>query len=107
MIGTNHIATNIVTKGLIYSFPLTEGILTNLQYEIITVTGRKHGGISWVDLQRDIHKYDDITAIKVYIDWFRKTDREKYVSVQLLQKKIYAELLQSNNNSINIQVEIL
>jgi len=106
MIKTNHVAKNIITKGFINSFPLYDGILTNLEYEIITPT-RKHGGIGWTDLKKDIHKYEDITAIKVYVNWYKQVDRDKHIDAEILKKKIYAELLESNRESINIMVDFL
>jgi hypothetical protein len=95
MIRTNHIAQMILTKGFIKSFPLMRGILENLEYEIITTKVR--GGSSYSRLTEDIKKSDinDITAINVYINWFKKERSSNYdkITAELVKSKIYAELV--------------
>ena len=107
---TNHIAKNIITKGYIFSDPLSKGII-RMASKIITSTG-KRGGVSYDKLQRDIREIgvEDILAIKVYVDWWKKAPRNKQVTADLLEKKIYAELLSQNETSaknINIEVKLM
>jgi len=109
MIKTNHVATNIITKGFVNSFPLTNGLLTNLEYEIITHT-KKHGGIGYTRLHADIKKagIDDITAIKVYVNWTKNIVEYPYLSVELLENKITADLIQDYGESAKkIKIEVI
>jgi len=109
MIKSNHVAGNIITKGFVNSFPLTNGILTNLKYEIITTT-KKHGGIGYGKLLDDVRTIgvDDITAIKVYVNWMKNIQDYPTISVELIEKRIYAELIEEHGSSINkIKIEVI
>jgi hypothetical protein len=110
MFKTNHVATNLITKGFINSFPLTNGILENLEYEIITISGKKHGGISYAKLNDDISYYgvDDISAIKVWVNWRKNIKENPNITVELLENRIYAELLDKHGEGINrIKIEVI
>jgi hypothetical protein len=108
MIKTNHIASELVTKGLISSYPIMQGILSHLEYEIITKHKRKHGGISYVDLKGDIKKHkDDITAINVFVDWWKKREKKPGITVEMIENRIHAELLNDFGKELeNVKINI-
>ena len=109
MFKTNHITENIITKGIINSFPLFDGILTQIEYEIITPT-KKHGGIGWVDLKKDIHKVEDPTTIIVNVNWYKTINRDKSITVEQVEKeireRIQVELINAKKD-INIEIEFI
>jgi len=108
----NHIATNLISKGLLYSLPLTDGILLhNVQYEIIThnLSTRRTGSGDYNKFIKEVNQTEDITAIKVYIDWWKKLDRNSRINVELLEndikKKIYADIIVEKKKDIKIELK--
>jgi hypothetical protein len=104
----NHNPLNIITKGLINSFPLTNGLIT-FTYEIIHTTGRKHGSGNYINLYNDVEKIgiDNINSINVHVDWFKKVNRNKYISAEIIEKKISVELINKFGKDVKINVEFL
>jgi len=112
---TNHIAPNLITKGFLYSFPLTDGFLLDFEYEIIIPTGetfiRKTGSGGYKGFIEEVNKHKEIGAIKVYVDWWKKTSRDKKITAELMEveikKKIYADIISENKKDIKIEVKII
>lgn len=95
MIQTNHLINEIMTGGLISSFPLMSGILSTFKYEIITKSGRHGGGYSYHELREELRKmpFYDVEAINVYVDWFKKPNRNKSIIAERIESKIYADMV--------------
>lgn len=104
----NHIATNLITKGLLNMSNITKGLIS-FTYEIVF---KKNGGsgvplhYNRESLYHEIkqHKEDDIELIKVYISSSSSSKNFKKIDVQFLKKSIEVELLQETNKKINVQI---
>ena len=112
----NHIALNMVTKGLLNISNITKGVI--LTYEI--VYKKKKGGSSVDPTARGYYnnkeeeeffnnikkrKSDEIDVIKVKIDWNKTKKSDRKIEAVLLKKHIEAELL--NKTGKNLKVEIV
>jgi hypothetical protein len=112
---TNHIATNIITRGNMNISALTKGfILPFFTYEIRTKAGGSgaYKGASLYELERDLaeirKKKEEVDAILVFVDWNKKVSRfGKEVYAELIMKKIEAELIKSTNEKYKITVQLI
>lgn len=116
---SNHIATNLVTKGLLNISDITKGMISITGYQI--VTKRRGGGSSYDDVENypifkkindkkelfnEIkNQVDEIDYIKVEVDWFREHKYPTLIEVKLIKSFIEAEIL--NETGKNIRVELL
>ena len=109
----NHIALNMVTKGLLNISNITKGVI--LIYEI--VSKRKKGGSS-AEPERGFYNNDEeffneirklnadqVDVIKVKIDWKKTKKISRKIEAVLLKKHIEAEIL--NKTGKNLKVEIV
>jgi len=115
----NHIATNLVTKGLLNISNVTKGMVV-IGYEIIISV--KHGGSGAYagpvtlpyrkiederEFYNDIKKYDDIDVIKVQVKWDKKFKGPKLIEAKLIKSHIEAEILKETGRNIDITVELI
>lgn len=108
----NHIATNLVTKGLLNISNITKGMI-EIKYEIVF---RKRGGGAqkapslhydkeslYDEIRR--HEEDDIECIKVYVDWEGAPRKgTKKIKAQLLKTFIEAEILENTTRNVSVQI---
>jgi len=110
----NHIATNLITKGLLNNSILTKGLI-QFKYQIIFK--RKGGGSSAdtppIYYNRNESLYDelrkhqeiDIDCIKVYVDWKGASLKAfKKVEAKIIKEYIEAELLLETNKKFNVEI---
>lgn len=120
MIGlpSNHICTNIITKGWLNISAITKGmILPSFQY--IIHKKRKGGGILAPEVLRDDrYLIDDLKKIKeqgeevdyieVFVNWNHQPFKwGKHVYAELVRKKIEAELITKLDEKYIIKVQLL
>ncbi len=115
---SNHITTNIITKGWMNISAITKGfILPSFKY---IIRKRPSGGSSFVqeelrDQQRlidDLRKAqiadEEIDYIHVFVNWDKQTFKYgKNVFVELIKKKIEAEISTALSSQYDIKVELL
>lgn len=111
----NHWARNIITRGNMNISALYKGfVLPAFKF----VIRRKHGGSSVQGeglghLHKELHKlsghsYEDVDLIEVYIDWNKEVEKHgKLVYVELMKKRITANLVKSTNKKFDIKVELV
>ena len=109
---SNHIALNLVTKGLLNISNVTKGMITF----VTIVTPRKKGkggsGGNYVykgeydtPFFKKIEEVEDISIIQVHIDWDKMPkDVNKKVEVKLLKKYIKAEILKETGKNLNVKI---
>lgn len=120
----NHLAINLVTKGLLNISNMTKGMVV-IGYEIIKK--RKSGGGSGAyagitlpygkthyeptfkdpkDFYKDIKEIDDdVDLIEVYVKWDKQINtKDKKIEVEMIQRKIEAIILQETNKNIKVQI---
>lgn len=110
----NHIATNLVTKGLLNISNITKGMIL-VGYEIVF---KKRGGSS-ADVKKTIplhyereslyneikrHDEEDIELIKVYVDWNKNGKGFRKIEAKLLRSQIEAEILNETRKKIKVQI---
>lgn len=113
------LAINYMTKGIAYSMPIFKYLMTEIEYVIIARPpgGGGAGGAGRYDvygdsydaLQKDIKKIgaENIEAIKVYVKW-RGKKKKKRIYVELIEKKIVADLMESyGNKAEHIRVQMV
>lgn len=115
---SNHIATNIITRGNMNASALYKGfILPQFTYSIRT--RRPGGSIGYYEgdninkLNKDINdvkdKKEEIDVINVYINWNKNINKlNKDIYVKLVETEIKAVLISNgNDDNININVELI
>jgi len=110
MFKTNHIAAEIITNGFISSYPLMGGILSSIKYEIITKSGKHGGGYSYNELREELRRipHYDIDVINVYVEWFKKPNRDKTITAELLESKIFADIINEfGDDSKSIKINVI
>ena len=108
----NHIATNLITKGLLNISNITKGMI-EIKYEIFF---RKKGGgaqkapslhYDEESLYDEIKRHDeeDIDYIKVYVDW-KGSPRKgtKKIKAELLKSFIEADILEKTSKKVSVQI---
>lgn len=102
---SNHITLQILTKGLISSFPIFNGII--IKYEVIYTGGIRRGN-SYTDLISDIKRLNnDISVINVYVNWFKNPIRKK-ITAKLIETQITADMInESNEINKNIKINVI
>lgn len=112
----NHIATNIITRGNLNISSITKGfILPFFTYEIKVRKGGGSGiykGSGYYELERDLYeirkKQEEIDAIVVYVDWYKKQSKiNKNIYADIIRNKIEAELLERTKEKYEITVEFI
>jgi hypothetical protein len=117
---TNHLATNLVTKGLLNISNITKGMII-LQFEV--VFKKRHGGGmagDGVSIQKPPLYYDsketlfrelpklieeDIDVIKVYVNWNKSSYKgSKKFEAKLMKTQIEAEILNETGKSITVEI---
>ena len=124
---SNHVALNIVTKGLLNISNITKGIVYQL---VLKSQKRRHGGSGkeypdynsdpeFYDknqqiplyyekepLYNEINKYEeeDIELIKVYVDWDKRGKAFKKIEAKLIEKYVKAEILKETSKNIKIEI---
>jgi len=113
---TNHIATNIITRGFLNCSILYKGfILPKFEY---VITKRKGGGSAYKgeglsqlqkDIEKSIKRQEEIDSIVVYVDWDKNVVRyDKKIYVELIKKKIRTELSPFNKDKkVIVKVELI
>lgn len=109
----NHLANNILTRGNMNISAITKGfILPAFKFVIRKKKGGSPAyGKGLEQLKDELFKltgktYDDVDSIEVYVDWNKDVNKYgKEVYVELIQKKIEVELLQTKK--YNIKVELI
>jgi len=108
----NHMAINMVTKGLLNISNITKGVI--LVYEI--VSKRKKGGSSSEpeigfynndeEFFKEIRKrnIEEIDVIKVKIDWKKTKKISREIEAILLKKHIEAEILDKTGKNIKVKI---
>lgn len=111
---SNHLTTNIITKGWLNNSAVVKGfILPSFQY---IIRKRKGGSSSVVrdseyledDLRRLRKIGEEVDYIQVYLDWNKRDGKyEKKVYANLIKTKIEVQLLTNLNESFNIKVNLI
>jgi len=116
----NHIATNLVTKGLLNMSNITKGMII-IGYEIIFKKGSGGSGdyagtdptVPFRTIRNDkelfdqIKKHDnieDIDIIKVKINWKKKYKGDKSIDAKLIKSHIEAEILKETGKNITVEI---
>jgi hypothetical protein len=105
----NHIATNLVTKGLLNISDITKGFII-IGYEIVPpphFKGKRGGSspfISETDFYESIKKYEDVDVIKVRIDWKKKYKGNKLIEAKLIKSHIETRILEETGKKINVEL---
>lgn len=112
IVNTNHIAKNLITKGIITSFPMMKGIIFNYVIHVIPPkpTTRKHGGTGYYeDLERDIQKIgvENIDYIQVFVDWNKYKNYDKKIFGNLIKKNIQLLEISKKSDKKSIKVEFI
>ena len=111
---SNHVALNLVTKGLLNISNITKGIV----YQLVLKKVKKRRGGSSPDVQKpplyyereplftEIKKHDeeDIELIKVYVDWDKRSKTFKKIEAKLIEKYVKAEILKETSKNIRIEI---
>jgi len=111
MPSSNHIALNLVTKGIFDTVALTTKGMIVLLFEIVF---KKRGGSparaplqfqKEEEMYQELFKYpeEEIDYIKVYVDWSKKKST-KIVEASLIQKKIEAQILEKTGKNIKVEL---
>jgi hypothetical protein len=109
----NHLAINLVTKGLLNMSNITKGMII-IGYEIV-LTKKKGGGSSpYVSIPykredekeffNEIKKRDDIDVIKVKIDWKKKYKGDKLIEGTLIKSHIETQILNETGKHITVEL---
>ena len=106
-IGTNHVALNMVTKGLANTQSLiTKGVIIAGYYETYS-HGKKHGsGSQWSKLTKEHIVKHDIDTIKVFVDWNKTVHKDRQLFAELVKDEISVELLEKDID-IFVEVELI
>lgn len=107
---SNHVSLNLVTKGLLNISNITKGMIT---FVGIVTPKRKSSGSGDYAYRGDydpsffkkIKEVEDISVIKVFIDWNKiPKDTNKKIEVELLKKQIKAEILKETGKKLKVQI---
>lgn len=112
IIQSNHITHNILTRGNMNTSALTKGfIVPSFKYEIITPINRYGGGGAdafYDEIEQLRKRKEDIEYINIYVNWDKTIYKYgKSVTVDLIQKKISAELVSKFDSKYNINVNLI
>jgi len=109
----NHIAVNLVTKGLLNISNITKGMLL-VNYVIIFKRRGGGGGYANPPLHYDNDEAlfkkireqneDEIDSIKVYVDWQRVGRGFRKVEANLIKHRIEAQILNETGKNITVEV---
>lgn len=113
---TNHIATNLVTKGLLNMSNITKGMIIT-GYQIIPSGGGGGAYAGYVgppaykrildderEFYNDINKYQDIDVIKVQVKWDKKYKGPRVIEATLIKARIEAEILKETGRNITVEL---
>lgn len=111
MIVSNHIALNLVTKGLLNISNLTKGIISLI--EIVTPRRKASGGSGAYAYDHEYgpnlfkkikEEEDDISVINVHVDWEKAKNENIKIEVKLLKAYIEAEILKETGKNLNVEI---
>ncbi len=116
IVQTNHLAKDLVTKGYLDISLIVKGFLLPYAYEIIIKKKPRRGGsvgtgmLQRGELERELKELEkdkqEVDHIKVYVKWDKKVNRKKRVYVELIEKKVRAELIGIIDENTKIKVEL-
>ena len=111
---SNHITTNIITKGWFNESAITKGfILPTFQYVIVR---KRKGGSPGIardgkyleDELRRIRKIEEIDYIQVYVNWNKNVEKyDKKIYANLIKQKIEVKLLNNLDEKFNVKVKLV
>jgi len=109
---TNHMASNLLTRGNMNISAITKGfILPSFEFEIVTPTRRIRGGGSaafYEEVEQLHKKKEEIDHINIFVNWNKSSYKMgKKVTVELIQKKLNVELLTRFDSTYNINVKLI
>lgn len=113
---SNHIALNLVTKGLLNISNITKGMLL-LGYKITPRIIKKGGSPQYddrpifkkyeepEDFIKDVKETEDIDYIEVTVDWNKKIDKKnKKIESELIKRQIEVILLRDTGKNIRVEI---
>jgi len=106
---TNHIALNLVTKGLLNISDITKGMIIFIQIVTPTKKGSRGGSGDYAyeldsPLFKKIEELDNINFIKVYVDWNKSINKNKKIEAKLIKKYIEAEILKETGKKLKVKI---
>lgn len=110
---SNHITTNVITKGWLNESAITKGfILPGFQYIIVRKRRGGSPGIArdseYLEDELKRLKREDVDYIQVYINWNKSVERyDKKIYANLIKQKIHVQLLNNLGENYKIKVKLI